>query len=99
MAERKARSGTGSRTSTRGRPPADRDEQEMPEAEPEDLEEDEFLERRGIKFAIRAEFQRNFGHSVRLARSVDPELIGFAFGDAHRAVEDRRHHKCKRGKN
>src|SRR5437016_9777409 len=44
MAERKARTGTGSRTSTRGRPPADRDEQEMPEAEPEGLEEDEFLD-------------------------------------------------------
>jgi hypothetical protein len=45
MAERrKARSGTGGRTSTRSRQPSDRDEQEMLEAEPEDLEEDELLD-------------------------------------------------------
>ena len=45
MAERRtARSRTGGRTSTRSRPPADRDEQEMLETEPEGLEEDEFLD-------------------------------------------------------
>ncbi len=45
MAERRtARSGTGGRASTRSRRPADRDEQEMLEAEPEALEEDELLD-------------------------------------------------------
>ena len=45
MAERrKVRSGTGGRTSARSREPADRDEQEMLEAEPEALEEDELLD-------------------------------------------------------
>jgi len=45
MAERRtARGGTGGRTSTRGRQPADRDEQELLEAEPGALEEDEFLD-------------------------------------------------------
>ena len=45
MAERRtARSRTASRTGTRSRPPADRDEQEMLEAEPEGLEDDEFLD-------------------------------------------------------
>ena len=44
MAERRtARSGTG-RTSTRGREPSGRDEQEMLEAEPGALEEDELLD-------------------------------------------------------
>jgi hypothetical protein len=41
---RKVRSGTGGRTSTRSREPSDRDEQEALEAEPEALEEDEFLD-------------------------------------------------------
>jgi Gas vesicle synthesis protein GvpO len=45
MAERRTdRSGTGGRTSTRGRKPADRDEREMLEAEPEALEDEEFLD-------------------------------------------------------
>jgi Gas vesicle synthesis protein GvpO len=45
MAERrKARSGTGGRTSTRSREPSGRDEREMLEAEPEALEEDELLD-------------------------------------------------------
>ena len=45
MAERrKVRSGTGGRTSTRSRAPADRDEQEMLEAESEALEEEELLD-------------------------------------------------------
>jgi hypothetical protein len=45
MAEqRKARSGTGGRASTRSRQPADPDDLEMPEAEPEALEEDELLD-------------------------------------------------------
>jgi gas vesicle protein GvpO len=45
MAERRtARGGTGGRTSTRSREPADRDEREMLEAEPEALEEDELLD-------------------------------------------------------
>lgn len=45
MAERRtARSRTGGRTSTRSRPPADRDEREVLEAEPEGLEEDELLD-------------------------------------------------------
>src|SRR5262249_15442997 len=34
----------GGRTSTRSRPPADRDEQEILDEEPEDLEEDELLD-------------------------------------------------------
>jgi Gas vesicle synthesis protein GvpO len=43
MAERrKVRSGTGGRTSTRSRPPADLDEQEILDEEPEVREEDEF---------------------------------------------------------
>lgn len=45
MAERrKARSRAGDGTSTRSRQPADRDEQELPEAEPEALEENELLD-------------------------------------------------------
>jgi hypothetical protein len=45
MAERRtARSAVGGRTSTRRRRPADRDEREMLEAEPEALEEDELLD-------------------------------------------------------
>src|SRR5215471_1565463 len=45
MAEqRKVRSGTGGRASTRSREPADPDDREMLEAEPEALEEDELLD-------------------------------------------------------
>jgi Gas vesicle synthesis protein GvpO len=45
MAEgRKVRSGTGGRTSTRSRPPADRDEREILDEEPGALEEDELLD-------------------------------------------------------
>jgi Gas vesicle synthesis protein GvpO len=45
MAERrKVRGGTGGRTSTRSRAPADRDERETLEAEPEAVEEDELLD-------------------------------------------------------
>jgi gas vesicle protein GvpO len=45
LAERRtARSRTGGRTSTRSRPPAERDEQELLDEEPEGLEEDELLD-------------------------------------------------------
>ena len=45
MAERRtARSRSGGRTSTRSRPPADRDEREILEEEPEAREEDELLD-------------------------------------------------------
>jgi len=48
MAERrKVRSGTGGRTTARGRRPADRDDREMHGAEPEALEEDELLDEPG----------------------------------------------------
>jgi len=48
MAEqRKVRSGTGGRASTRSREPADPDDLEMLEAEPEALEEDELLDANG----------------------------------------------------
>jgi hypothetical protein len=44
MAERKARSGTGSRTSTRSREPADQDEREILDEDPEAVEDDEYLD-------------------------------------------------------
>src|SRR5437016_9410162 len=60
------------------------------------IKENEFFERRGIEFAIRAKFQRDFRFSVRLARSVDAELIGFALGHASDRVDNRRHQKSER---
>ena len=52
------------------------------------IEEDEFLHRRRIQFAISAEFERHFRESIRLARGIDAEGIGLHFRDAGDGVVD-----------
>src|SRR6266508_1740749 len=51
------------------------------------VEKDELFEWRWIEFAIDAEFQRDFCHTVRLARSVDSKRICFSFRDAYHRIE------------
>src|SRR5207248_8295132 len=41
------------------------------------VEEDEFLERRRIEFAISAQLQRDFGHAIRFSSGVDSKSVGF----------------------
>src|SRR5438105_14751860 len=52
------------------------------------IEENEFLERTWIEFAVAAELQRDLCHAVRFARSVDAKGVGFALGHADRGVLD-----------
>src|SRR5215471_14239237 len=52
------------------------------------IKENKFFERRRIELAIRAELERDARFAVGLARSVDPELVRFAFGGAHNRIEN-----------
>ena len=61
------------------------------------VEEDEFFERRGIEFAVGAEFERDLRHSRRFARGVNPERVGFHFRDAGDGVVDRGQEERHRG--
>src|SRR5262249_52746611 len=58
--------------------------------------ENKFFERRRIELAIRAELERDARFAVGLARSVDPELVRFAFGGAHNRIENGRYQKGER---
>src|SRR6516225_8714597 len=55
--------------------------------------EDELFERRRIEFPIGAEFERYFGHPVRLAGCVDSKSVCLALRNAHDCVEKRRSEK------
>src|SRR5690242_13617890 len=58
-----------------------------------------FLNRRRIKLAIRTQFERHSGHSVRLTRCVDSKSVCLTLGNAHHGVEKWRGEKDQRAKN
>ena len=60
------------------------------------IEKDEFLEWRRIEFAISAELERHFGHTIGFACCVDSERVGFAFCDAYHGVVKRRREENQR---
>src|SRR5439155_13745476 len=57
------------------------------------IEEDEFLERCRIEFAISAQLKCDFGHATRLSSGVDSKSVGFPLGDTHDGVQKWRQDK------
>src|SRR5438874_3756180 len=51
------------------------------------IEEDEFLERRRIEFAVSAQLKCDFGHAIRLSSGVDSKSVGFPLGHTHDGVQ------------
>ena len=60
------------------------------------IEEDEFLDRSRIEFAINAEFERDFRHAIGFASGVDSESVRLAFRHPRHRVAERGQDKKER---